>query len=121
MVWHAGEDEVPVGLVEDESDIVFPGEQCEGREQAARIYRTSLDVLRQRMGAERNVRTLTGLFGLHKTIALVFGVISLAQRSGEGKKPSFASVCNKIGFMPSIVRVILSGEHVSDIYSAGSQ
>lgn len=41
-------------------------------------------------------------------IALVFGVMSAAQRSGEGRKPSCENVCNEMGVIPSIVRDILS-------------
>ena len=47
------------------------------------------------------------MFGLTSIIALVFGVMSSAQRSGEGKKFSFAYVCNSTGWIPSIVNVIL--------------
>ena len=57
----------------------------------------------------------TGLLGVTRTIALVFGVIRAAQRSGDGKKPSFADVWRKTGFAPSIVRVILRHSQTRDV------
>ncbi len=113
MVRGTGCYKVAVGLVEDEGDVAFVCELGEGRKQAVRIYRASLGVLGQRAGARAAVRRRTGLLGLHRTIAFVFGVISSAQRSGDGMKPSFAYVCSKTGLIPSIVRVILSGIPVS--------
>lgn len=58
-------------------------------------------------------RRLTGLLGVTSAIALVFGVISLAQRSRDGTKPSSGYVCRATGFTPSIVNVILIGDQFS--------
>ena len=107
---HPREDEVTVGLVNNEGDVLLPCERSERSEQAVRIYCTSLVRVSQYSSsmALAVVRGRTGLFGVQRTIAFVFGVINSAQRSGEGKKPSFGAVCNNTGLIPSIVRVILS-------------
>lgn len=56
---------------------------------------------------QKGIVSHTGLFGVTRTIAFVFGVIMVAAWLGDGRKPSSAYVGSGTVLMPSKLFVIL--------------
>ena len=107
-------DEISVGLVYDESNVMFVGKLSELCQKRGRIYTASLDGLVSigtSHGGER-----TGLFGVTRTIALVFEVISDSHASGDGMKSSSGRVGRRTVLMFSVVSVILDEQFVNLSY-----